>query len=248
MSSWDEQTTGALDRLHPETRVLITLVAAAIVCISRDLGTAAMGVGCGLVLLPFSGLTPGRIRRLMVEVNLLLLTVLLLFPVSFPGQALFHLGPFSYTREGVWLALGIVLRGNATILLAAALIVPLGAVGFAHACRRLGLPAKLTQLLFFLVRYVAVMQEEYRRLQRAVKLRGFKPDCSFHSLRTFGYLIGVLLLRGVDRSERVLAAMRCRGYRGHFPLLKPAAARPAGLLVQVMAAGGLFLLLLWRLG
>ena len=40
-----------------------------------------------------------------------------------------------------------------------------------------------------------------------------------HSYRTFGYLVGMLLVRSFDRSERVLAAMKCRGFRGQYWLL-----------------------------
>ena len=34
-----------------------------------------------------------------------------------------------------------------------------------------------------------------------------------------GDLLGMLLVRGYDRSERIMAAMKCRGFQGRFYLL-----------------------------
>ena len=40
-----------------------------------------------------------------------------------------------------------------------------------------------------------------------------------HTYRAYGYLVGMLLVRSLDRSERIVAAMKCRGFRGRFYLL-----------------------------
>jgi cobalt/nickel transport system permease protein len=37
-----------------------------------------------------------------------------------------------------------------------------------------------------------------------------------HTYRSFGYLVGMLLVGSLDRSQRVIAAMKCRGFRGRF--------------------------------
>ncbi|MEM9634943.1 MAG: cobalt ECF transporter T component CbiQ, partial [Pseudomonadota bacterium] len=34
-----------------------------------------------------------------------------------------------------------------------------------------------------------------------------------------GYLVGMMLVRSIDRSERILSAMKCRGFTGTIPLL-----------------------------
>jgi cobalt/nickel transport system permease protein len=83
----------------------------------------------------------------------------------------------------------------------------------------LRVPHKLTHLLLFTVRYLDVLRREYGRLNAAMRLRGFRPRTNMHTYRTYGHLIGMLLVRSLDRSERVVAAMKCRGFRGHFYLL-----------------------------
>jgi cobalt/nickel transport system permease protein len=49
-----------------------------------------------------------------------------------------------------------------------------------------------------------------------MRVRCFRPGVNRHSYRAFGYLVGMLLVRSFDRSERVLAAMKCRGFCGRY--------------------------------
>jgi cobalt/nickel transport system permease protein len=58
-------------------------------------------------------------------------------------------------------------------------------------------------------------------------VRGFRPGVNRHTYRSFGYLAGMLLVRSLDRSERIVAAMKCRGFRGRFYLLDHFAFSPA---------------------
>jgi cobalt/nickel transport system permease protein len=41
-------------------------------------------------------------------------------------------------------------------------------------------------------------------------------------MKVFGHLIGQLLLRTLDRAERIHLAMLCRGFDGELRLLRPA--------------------------
>ena len=81
------------------------------------------------------------------------------------------------------------------------------------------MPDKLSHLLLFTVRYLDVLHREYLRMRAAMKVRGFRPRMDRHTYRSYGYLVGMLLVRSFERSERIMAAMKCRGFRGHFYLL-----------------------------
>jgi cobalt/nickel transport system permease protein len=50
----------------------------------------------------------------------------------------------------------------------------------------------------------------------ALKIRSFRPKTGMHTYRTYAYLVGMLLVRSYDRSERIQNAMLCRGFRGRF--------------------------------
>ncbi len=64
-----------------------------------------------------------------------------------------------------------------------------------------------------------MLRREYHRLRAAIEVRAFRPGVNMHTYRTYGRLVGMLLVRSLDRSERVVAAMKCRGFHGHFYLL-----------------------------
>jgi len=160
----------------------------------------------------------GVVKRL-VPVNLFMLLLIAMLPWAAEGHPLFGLGPFEYTWEGFLLAAAIALKGNAIVLGVVALLGTLDTVTMGHALNHLHVPDKLTHLLLFTVRYLDVLRREYLRLTAAMKMRGFRPRMSLHAYRSYGYLIGMLLVRSVDRSERIVAAMKCRGFRGRFYLL-----------------------------
>ena len=78
---------------------------------------------------------------------------------------------------------------------------------------------------------------------RAMRVRGFRPRLDRHTCRSLGYLVGMLLVRSFDRAERILAAMRCRGFRGHFFVLDHFVFRARDGVFCVAATGLVCLLL-----
>ncbi|MBR7551292.1 cobalt ECF transporter T component CbiQ, partial [Mycobacterium tuberculosis] len=71
-----------------------------------------------------------------------------------------------------------------------------------------------------------------------LKARGFRPATSRHTLATLGLVVGTVLVRALERSERVAEAMRCRGFSGHFALLPqtPLTATDGAVLAGALAA------------
>lgn len=163
-------------------------------------------------------------------------TLLRLLPLNVFIVGLFVLLPL--TGDGYRHALGIGLRANAIVLVVTALVATLDIIAFGRALNALRVPPKLVTLLLFTVRYVAVLRREYVSLRRAMCVRGFRPRTDAHTMRSFGYLAGMLLVRGMERSERVLMAMKCRGYTGRFAVAEtaPFRARDAVLLAIVLAS------------
>jgi cobalt/nickel transport system permease protein len=66
-----------------------------------------------------------------------------------------------------------------------------------------------------------------------------------HTYRTYAYLVGMILVKSHDRSQRVRAAMLCRGFQGRFYDLSEFAFRSSDLvmvLMMTMAVTGIGLL------
>jgi cobalt/nickel transport system permease protein len=144
----------------------------------------------------------------------LLLWVLL--PFTFKGDVLASVGAIAVYRPGVVLAAQITLKSYAILLAFIALIATMSFATLGHALYRLRVPEKIVHLLLMTYRYVFVIEQEFLRLVRAAKIRGFRPGTNSNTYRTYSYVIGMLFVRAAARAERVHQAMLCRGFKGKF--------------------------------
>jgi cobalt/nickel transport system permease protein len=76
--------------------------------------------------------------------------------------------------------------------------------------RKMHIPSIFTTLLEMTYRYIGVLMEECYSMVIAYKLRNGRKNGI--DIRHAGSFVGQLLLRSMDRAERVYAAMKCRGY------------------------------------
>jgi cobalt/nickel transport system permease protein len=80
--------------------------------------------------------------------------------------------------------------------------------------RRMGIPTVLTNTLHFMSRYLHILEDERNRMLLARRSRTFRTRW-FDWRRPAG-LLGTLLIRAIERGERVHAAMLARGWDGTF--------------------------------
>lgn len=208
-----------IDRVDPRARILAAGAFSVVVAVADGFPTLGLALAAAISAATFTRLRLFGVLKRLAPVNLVMLLLIAMLPWAAPGRPLFELGPFEYTWAGLLLAAAIVLKGNAIVLGLVVLLGTLDTVTTGHALNHLRVPDKLIHLLLFTVRYLDVLRREYLRLTAAMKMRGFRPRMSLHTYRTYGYLVGMLLVRSVDRSERIVAAMKCRGFRGRFYLL-----------------------------
>lgn len=122
---------------------------------------------------------------------------------------------WGHTVSGGWLSFAsILLRFGLTV--AAGLILVAG-TGFYPICaglRALGVPQVMTTQLQLLHRYALVLGSEAARMNLARELRA---NGRAMPLAVYASLLGHLLLRAVQRSERIHQAMLARGFTGAMP-------------------------------
>lgn len=155
----------------------------------------------------------------MAAMDGFIIVMLFMLPFTTPGTPVFTFLGADASKEGIEHAIMIGIRANAIILMMLSLFSAMTPVTMGHTLFRLKCPAILVHLLMFTVRYVTVLHDEYERLRIAMRLRGFKARNSLHTYRSLGYLFGMLLVRSFERAERVLEAMKCRGFTGQFPII-----------------------------
>lgn len=99
--------------------------------------------------------------------------------------------------------------------------------GFETMCAgliRLKIPRVFAVQLLFMYRYIFVLFGEALRMLRAHSLRSFR---SYPDIKIIGSLIGQLLLRSMNRAERIHNAMVSRGFDGEIRIMRTMKMRPA---------------------
>ncbi len=215
-----------IHRLDPRYRLAAVFFFTVVVALCRSLPAPLFGLAVGLILMALARLDVRAVLRRLFAVNLFIFFLWLVLPFSLPGIPVFSLWSLTATREGLALALLVTLKSNAVLCVFLALAATMDAPVFGQAAGSLGAPRKLTFLFLFTYRYIHVLADEYDRLRVAAKLRGFRPATSLHTYRTVANLLGMVLVRGYDRSRRVYEAMILRGFNGSFHTLRRFAASP----------------------
>lgn len=210
---------GELLSVDPRFRI-VAVGGFAIVVISLDsFGALGVALAVALATLIQARLPLARTLRQVAAVDTFMVFVIISMPFTIPGTPLLNVMGLTASWEGLWEALRITLKANAVVLAMLTLVGTIGPVELGRALARLKVPHAFVHLLLFTIRYIEVLHAEYGRLRIAMRTRCFVAGTNVHTLKTFGYLIGMLLIRALERSERIMAAMRCRGFNGTFPLI-----------------------------
>jgi cobalt/nickel transport system permease protein len=210
-------------RVDPRVLLLITLAATAVVVTTPAGRWIDFALWAGAILAAALGfrlsLAP-LLHRLAHALPLLLLLALTI-PVSVPGHPVASCLGFTVTREGLALAASVVARAALAIALLACLTVAAPAPRLLEALRGLRCPAALVMILGLLHRQLSVIAGEWRRMARAAHSRSPAPRLSGRHARALSTMTATLLVRSLDKSERVHRAMAARGFSGDAAAVAP---------------------------
>ena len=206
-------------RLDPRGRVLAAVAFSAVIAVTARFGALGAGLAAAAAAALAARLPFVPVLKRLAALNAFMALLWVILPLTSPGSETFPLGPLRLSTAGAALAAGITLKANAIVLMLTALLGTIELTALGHALSHLRVPDKLVHLFLLTVRYIDVLHHEYERLRHAMKVRCFRPALNGHTLRTFGYLVGMLLVKSLDRSERIIAAMKCRGFCGRFYVL-----------------------------
>lgn len=211
--------------------VKLIFILALIICINLVPPRSWVSYTFFLVLL-VGGFFCARIQFKTVILRSLVSTpfILAAFPLIFSGIEPFFsiliLNRFEITisQTGLTSFAAIAIKSWLSLLAAIFLTSTTHYDDILTALRSLGLPKVFVSILTLMWRYLSLIIEEARSLTRA---KDSRSAASAHRNRPAGSIAwraqitgrmaGNLLLRSIDRSERVYAAMAARGYSGEPP-------------------------------
>ena len=209
-----------LSDLDPRIRIIYTFLFSIVVALLNSLPAVGFALAVSVILFFTYQISIRFLLRRLFAVNIFVMILWLLIPFTFPGRRAFVFAGLTATYEGILYTLILTIKCNAIIIMVITLLSTCRIFDLVHAFNHLRIPDKLIYLFFLLYRYTYVIQSEYEKLKRTLKIRGFRPKTSLHTYKTYGYIIGTLLLRSYERSEQVHRAMVCRGFKGKYWLLE----------------------------
>ena len=212
------QGDSAVHRLDPRAKLLTCLVF--LVCIA-SFDKYVLAALLPYLAFPLALATGARLPLRFLAKRLLLVAPFAVFIGIFnpflDHQVLFHLGPWVVT--GGWVSFAsILLRCVLTIGIALVLIATTSFPGVCLALEGIGAPRVFAVQLLLLYRYLFVLGDEARRMVRARALRSCRGRGQ--GIKVYGAMLGQLLLRTLERAQRVHRAMLCRGFSGEFHSLR----------------------------
>jgi len=238
-------------RLDPRGKMVVATLFAVLVAVAKTYTATLAGLAVALFWLALARLPLKKVVVRLLVVNSFIFFLWFVLPLTYPGEAVWRFGPLAASRQGLLFTGLITLKSNAIIIALIALIATVPVATLGQAMYNLRLPDKLCHLLLFTYRYLYVFEEEYHRLVQAMKVRGFQPRTNLHTYRSYAYLAAMLLVRSLDRADRVFQAMRCRGFHGVFYSLRTFSwQRRDGIFVAVSMLVLMILVFLewWRPG
>ncbi|MEM7793433.1 MAG: cobalt ECF transporter T component CbiQ [Cyanobacteria bacterium P01_C01_bin.118] len=171
-------------------------------------------LGVTIVLYGLSGLPWSFLRSRLRYPGLFLLGLVIALPLLSGSTILWQWGPVAIRQEGL-LAMGLIAgRFLSIVTLGMLLLGTTPLLTLIDSMVSLGLPSLLAEMTLLSYRYLFDMADQLANLRQAMRLRGFHPQGNRQSWQQLAAVIGTLLLRSYEQSERVYKAMRLRGY-GH---------------------------------
>jgi len=222
----------AIHRLHPSIKLLTTFVYL-IVVISFD--RYALGKLLPLLFYPFIAMAVSE-----TPYNQLLKRLALALPFSvlagvsniiFDTDTALVIGGIAISA-GVLSFLTILLKTYLTVMAVLILVSTTSLRDLSNQLIRLKIPPILVMQITMTYRYLSLLLNEASTMFTAYMLRSpRKKGIQINHMDSF---VGQLLLRSIDRTERVYYAMKCRGFHGAMGFAQKHQLRTADLAYAVL--------------
>ncbi len=208
-----------IQRWDPRFKIASLGMLALAIAMIKTVPVAFLALLLALIVMVVSALPMHFIRHGLSFVLFFLIPFFLIMPLTYPGEASFHVLGLPFSWDGLRLATLIFVKAIAIVLTT---FVIFGSSRFdisMISLQYLKCPTVVVQMLLFTYRYTFVFLEEMRRMQTSMRARGFVPKTDRNTLKIYGNFVGTLLVRSFERTERVYKAMLSKGYQGEFHTL-----------------------------
>lgn len=203
-----------LHRWEPRYKLIALMTLMFAFAFVEDLRLLPAMLGVTALFLVLSRLPVAFVVRRLSYPGLFVVLMALMIPFIAGETVILRLGPLAMRQEGVLAVLLIGTRFISILTIGIVLFSTgrfMDVVGALHA---LGLPSILADMMTFFYRYLHDIAKNMSTMQVAMRLRGFQIGgrLRWHAIVSLASLVGSLLVRSYEQSERVYRAMVLRGY------------------------------------
>ncbi len=226
----------------PRTKIVSFSILLISIVLLKDLTAVLIALALAIVLVLLSRIPFSFVLIHLRWVLLFVATLFLVLSLTTPGDPAARLWVLSISWQGLELGLLVALRAISAVLL----IFPMmGTTRFDRslkALERLRIPASMVQLVMFTHRYIFLLLDEGRRMSVAARSRGWKRKTNALTLRLTANLVGMLLVRSLERAEHIRDAMLSRGYTGKIETIEDFRVSRGDLIKTLLVTTGAFTL------
>ncbi|MDA0673534.1 MAG: cobalt ECF transporter T component CbiQ [Cyanobacteria bacterium] len=198
------------------------------VAIVRQLVLVPLALGLVALLYGLSRLPLSYLARRLPYPGLFVVAMVAVLPLTSGKTVLWQWGWLTLRLEGTQTAALVAGRFLAILITGFILLGTTPFLDILKALRGWGLPPLLTDMALLTYRYLYDIAAQLATMQQAMGLRGYghRRQTARRQWTWLAALMGSLLLRSYERSQRVYKAMRLRGYGQQPPRATVAAATP----------------------
>lgn len=231
----------SVQRWDPRIKILSLGIFIFVVALLKTIPVAVASLIIAIMIIIITNIPLHFIANSIKVIVVFLAPFFFMLPFTYPGESAFHIIGIPFAWEGFRLSVLIFTKAAAIVLTTNAIF---GSSRFdvsMIALQNLKCPKVLVQMILFTYRYIFVFIDEIKRMEKAMRSKGFVMGPNMNTLRTMGNFVGALLIRSFERTSRVYSAMLSKGYEGELHSMVRFKAHgkdfvKAGLVVVVTAA------------
>jgi cobalt/nickel transport system permease protein len=227
-----KREVGWFRRLDPRAKFIGVVVFVVATALMTDLRLVLLAVVASVILAATSRVSPVRLGRPLVAV--------------LPVVGVISISSFFY--GGLEMSLAMLGRSLASVLALLVMVTGTDPFDLWAGLRRIGCPAILASVLMLVTRYIDIITDQLRRMGIARRARGFRNGRSIldrAAMRVNAFTAGSLLVRSVERADRVYEGLKSKAFTREFTYWKR--SRPTvvdGIFLFGLASVGVLMLML----
>lgn len=116
-------------------------------------------------------------------------------------------------------AINIYVRTNMIILFNLLLFSRSSGYDIVRALNELKFPKKFVSSVYFTLKMIQTLNDEFKRIKQTLRARGFKASSSMFAYETYGNLFGHIFVKSIKKANAMQDSFKLRGFHGKIYLI-----------------------------